>query len=146
VIRPFDSLMLRVLLGPLTACLQLFAVYVVLHGHYSPGGGFQGGVLLGAAMVLPMLVYGRRRGFLILSERGAAVLAVAGVFIFAAIGLYSLVMGRPFLDYSALPVPWVETPQRRSLGILGIEIGVAIAVAGVVVSIFYSLASEDEEA
>jgi hypothetical protein len=46
MIRPFDSLMLRTLLGPLVAAMQLFAVYVLVHGHYSPGGGFQAGILL----------------------------------------------------------------------------------------------------
>ena len=32
--------------------IQIFALYVVAHGHHSPGGGFQGGVVLGAAVIL----------------------------------------------------------------------------------------------
>ena len=32
--------------------IQLFALYVVAHGHHSPGGGFQGGVIYGAAIIL----------------------------------------------------------------------------------------------
>ena len=32
--------------------IQIFALYVIAHGHHSPGGGFQGGVILGAALIL----------------------------------------------------------------------------------------------
>ena len=32
--------------------IMLFALYVIFHGHYSPGGGFQGGTMLAAAVLL----------------------------------------------------------------------------------------------
>ena len=32
--------------------IMLFALYVIFHGHYSPGGGFQGGTLLAASIIL----------------------------------------------------------------------------------------------
>ena len=32
--------------------LQIFAFYVLAHGHVSPGGGFQGGVVMGASFIL----------------------------------------------------------------------------------------------
>ena len=32
--------------------IQIFAFYVLAHGHVSPGGGFQGGVLMGASFIL----------------------------------------------------------------------------------------------
>ena len=31
--------------------IQLFGLYVIAHGHLSPGGGFQGGVVLGAGIL-----------------------------------------------------------------------------------------------
>ena len=31
---------------------MIFALYVIAHGHHSPGGGFQGGVILGASVIL----------------------------------------------------------------------------------------------
>ena len=37
--------------------MQLFGLYVIVHGHYSPGGGFQGGVALGASFILLALAY-----------------------------------------------------------------------------------------
>lgn len=39
--------------------IQVFAVYVMLFGHISPGGGFSGGSILGASFILYRYVYGR---------------------------------------------------------------------------------------
>ncbi len=32
--------------------IQVFGIYVVLYGHLSPGGGFAGGSILGASMII----------------------------------------------------------------------------------------------
>lgn len=140
--RPFDSVIIRTLLGPLVAAIQLFSLYVVVHGHYSPGGGFQGGALLAAALILPMLVYGRelpnRAGFVVVGFRGATAMSAIGVLIFVGVGLYPLLAGHPMFDYAALPLPTDEA-TRRSMGILVIEFGVTLGVAGAVAAIFHVL-------
>lgn len=38
--------------------IVLFSVYVLLNGHASPGGGFSGGTILGAALILYAVVFG----------------------------------------------------------------------------------------
>ena len=63
---------------------------------------------------------------------------------FAGVGLISLFAGGYFLDYAALPFPGTDSAMRRSYGILGIEIGVFLAVSALLVSIFYSLAVIEE--
>lgn len=136
--------MLRVLLAPLLAVLHLFGVYVLIHGHYGPGGGFVAGILVAAAMILPRLV-GWDPKRLSVSPRGAAVTAVAGILLFAALGAASIVLGQPFLDYAALPLG-STVPARRSMGILLIEIGVALAVAGSMLALFYALTAKLGEA
>jgi multicomponent Na+:H+ antiporter subunit B len=138
MIRSFDSLMLRTLLAPLLAAMQLFAVYVLLHGHYSPGGGFVAGVLFAASMILPRLAFGEREGRLSLRPRSAAIMAIIGIVIFAGIGVAPMFIGAPMLDYGVLPLA-AETAYRRSMGILLIEVGVTLAVAGAMLSIFYAL-------
>lgn len=138
MIKPFDSLMLRTLLAPLLAALQLFAVYVLLHGHYSPGGGFVAGVLLAASMILPRLTLGNPTGRLSLSPRSAALMAVSGIVLFAGIGIAPMLVNAPMLDYSVLPLA-EKAAYRRSMGILLIEVGVMLAVAGAMLSIFYAL-------
>lgn len=142
--RPFESVMLRVMLAPLLGVLHLFGVYVLIHGHYGPGGGFVAGILVAAAMILPRLVgWGPDR--LSLSARGAALMAVAGMLLFAALGAASLLVGQPLLDYAALPLGGTA-PARRSMGILLIEVGVALAVAGAMLALFYALAGHAGEA
>jgi len=131
--------MLRTLMTPLVLITQFFAVYVVVHGHYSPGGGFQGGVLLAASFILPQLLSNLPRRYPYPNERGAIFMAIAGVSIFALFAVFPLPMGLPMLDYSALPLGAVAPADRRSLGILGIEVGVMLAVAGSMLSIYYAL-------
>ncbi|HSF20146.1 MAG TPA: hydrogen gas-evolving membrane-bound hydrogenase subunit E [Vicinamibacteria bacterium] len=123
--------------------LVLFAVYVVVHGHTSPGGGFQGGTILAAALILLRLVRGSAEGVGI-SLKGMLVIASAGVGLYASIGLVSLVFGRNFLDYAGLPIPY-EGGHLRELGSLGIEVGVFLGVTAVLVLIFDALTTGAEE-
>jgi multicomponent Na+:H+ antiporter subunit B len=141
-----DSVIVRTLMPLLVSSLQLFSVYVVMHGHYSPGGGFQAGVLLAASFILPMLMDKPPRRYLMPRQRSAVILAAVGVFVFALFALVPLPAGRPMLDYASLPMGESFLPaDRRSLGILGIEIGVMLAVAGAVVSIFHTLRREIDQ-
>lgn len=141
MIRHFHSLILRNLLGPLIAALQVFMLYVVVHGHYSPGGAFQGGTLLACSLLLPLLS-GKTEGFLVINPRTAVAMAALGVLIFTGAGIVSMFMGHAFLDYSGLPLGSMESAARQSLGILVVEVGVTLAVAGSLVSIYYSLDRE----
>jgi multicomponent Na+:H+ antiporter subunit B len=111
---------------------------VLLHGHYSPGGGFVAGILFAASMILPRLTSGAPGGRLSLSPRGAAVMAAIGILFFAAIAVAPMFVGQAPLDYAVLPIG-AEPALRRSMGILLIEVGVTLAVAGAMLSIFYAL-------
>ncbi|GIX46779.1 MAG: hypothetical protein KatS3mg131_0990 [Candidatus Tectimicrobiota bacterium] len=142
---PFGSPVLDAACRLLVPFLLLFALYVLVHGHDSPGGGFQSGTLLAGAVILVRLVRGHPGGWG-LERRAALGLACGGVGLYAAIGLASLVFGGHYLDYSALPLP-LAAASRRALGILGIEVGVTLGVTGVLVLIFDALVAwEGEEA
>lgn len=120
--------------------ITLFALYVVLHGHQSPGGGFQGGAILAGAMILSRLIRGRgAKSWLDL--RRAVTLACVGALLYAGIGLFSLVASRNFLDYSALPLPF-HGGRLRELGSLGVEIAVFLVVTAALVMIFDVLTAE----
>ena len=43
MIRREDSVIVHVVTRVMVPLIQIFALYVIFHGHYSPGGGFQGG-------------------------------------------------------------------------------------------------------
>ena len=140
---PFGSAVLDAACRILVPFVLLFAVYVVAHGHDSPGGGFQGGTILAAAVILIRLVHGQD-AIWGLTRIGALRLACGGVGVFAGIGFLSLLFAGNYLDYGVLPLP-LETVKVRFVGTLGIEIGVAMAVTGVLVLIFDALTAWGEE-
>jgi len=122
--------------------IQLFALYVIAHGHHSPGGGFQGGVIFGAAIILFAVSNNLRRTLRRMSERTSALLGSLGVMIYLCTGMLCMLLGADFLDYSALaPLLGVDPVSARSHGILIVEIGVGIAVTAVMVWIYYNLSS-----
>ena len=122
----------------LTPLVQLFALYVLAYGHYGPGGGFQAGVILAASYILMALALGEQVLARRVNERVCLAIAAAGVFLYVTTGLVGF-GGAAFLDYSALPLP-VSPARARYVGILLIEIGVAIAVAATMIVLFCRLA------
>lgn len=134
MIQKQQSIIIQTLSRLLIPFIQLFALYVIMHGHSSPGGGFQGGVILAASFILLSIAYGVdeiKRRFPI---KTLTIMTSAGVFIYGAVGIVCLALGANFLDYGILPVV-----EPRGMGMLGIEIGVGITVMAVMVSIFHDL-------
>jgi multicomponent Na+:H+ antiporter subunit B len=122
--------------------IQIFALYVIAHGHYSPGGGFQGGVIMGASLVLFAIAFNLRAAIRRMSERVIMLLAALGVGIYAGVGILCMLLEKNYLDYSALATFFAFDPvNARSHGILMVEIGVGIVVMAVMVLLYYILAS-----
>jgi len=127
----------------LTPFIATYALYVVMHGHHSPGGGFQGGVMLGASFIILAIGFDLKTAMGRLSERAVMLMAGSGVLIYAGIGFAAMLLGGNFLDYSALSrvLPATDRILARSHGMLGIEIGVAVAVMAIMMVIYGNLAS-----
>jgi multicomponent Na+:H+ antiporter subunit B len=68
--------------GWLKGFIFLFGVYLVLHSHATPGGGFAGGIIIACAFILFTLAEGQHAGTKLLSKRLAMNLASAGALIF----------------------------------------------------------------
>jgi multicomponent Na+:H+ antiporter subunit B len=145
VISKHGDIIIETLSRLLTPFIQAFGLYVLCLGHYSPGGGFQGGVLVAASFILLVIAYDIKEAKSRLTEKLNIVLNSTGVFVYAGIGLLCLILGGNFLDYSVLSkILPVGPEEARSLGILGVEIGVEITVAACLFSIFLDLASRGE--
>ncbi len=139
MIFEYRSVIVATICRILVPFLQLYALYVILHGHSSPGGGFQGGVIFGASFILLCISLGREEVGRRLTERSRELLASMGVLIYSGIGLACVIFGGNYLDYSALAFLSTTPAKARYLGMLGIEIGVGITVMAMMVSIFVSL-------
>ena len=138
---PYD-LIIRTTCRMIIPFIQVFALYVIAHGHHSPGGGFQGGVILGASFVLFAIGFNLRSAIRQMSEKITAFMCALGVFIYAGTGILCMLFKSNFLDYSALAALLGTDPvTARSHGILIVEIGVGIAVMAVMIMLYYNLAS-----
>ena len=80
------------------AFIILFGFYIVLYGHLTPGGGFTGGVILAAGVVLVVLAFGKdfslRFSF---TERAASFCDSAGALGFLLVALLGYTVGTFFL-------------------------------------------------
>ena len=147
MIHAHDSAIVRTTSRLLIPLIQLFALYVLFFGQYGPGGGFVGGVMLGASLILGILVFGPEAAPCLLAKKlihGDGI----GLMIFAGVGGLCLIGGGEFLNYSNLEIPWVDTDSRRRyLGILVTQIGVAvdIAVTALLIVFSLSLTNDSEE-
>ena len=138
---PYD-LIVRTTCRMIIPFIQLFALYVIAHGHHSPGGGFQGGVVLGASFVLFAVGFNLRQALRQISEKTTILFCALGAMIYAGTGVLCMAFQSNFLDYSALAAMLKTDPvTARSHGILIIEIGVGIAVMATMVLLYQNLAS-----
>lgn len=130
-----------VLLGSrlLSPYIMVFGWYVIIHGHYSPGGGFQGGALLAASILLIRVAGGKQIAKLQIQEFATTPLAIIGVLIYFLTGLVAMFTGGYFLDYGQLPIPGMDPAYLRYTGILIIEIGIGLAVMAILVMIYDNL-------
>ena len=140
-----ESLIIQTAVRLLVPFIQVFGLYVIVHGHYSPGGGFQGGVIIGASFVLLALAYDLQFSLRHMSERVNIILGNAGALIFVGTGVLAALFGGLFLDYAALDVLIPLGPiEWRSFGIFIVEVGVGLAVMSIMASLFWDLSSGGE--
>ncbi len=126
-------IILRILSKLLIPFIMLFALYVQFHGDFGPGGGFQAGVIFGAAFILYALLFGLDELERVVPPRLLEILMAGGVLLYGAVGVATMILGHNFLGYNAL----AHGTHGQHYGILLIELGVGITVAAVMVSLFF---------
>lgn len=114
--------------------IAAFALFVMLKGHELPGGGFQGGVVLGAMLILLALFSDRTDG------TGDALAPpglrnwtrAAGPLVFGAFALTGVVGSGWMFSLPAHPA-W------REMVMIGLELGIGIGSAAVLIGLFHAL-------
>ena len=114
--------------------LAVYAVYVLIHGEVSLGGGFQAGALLGCAYLLDRITPDTDMGLTRMKSSSMMITASAGVFLYLLTGILCMAGGGSFLEYDKLPLP-LEGSELHSAGIFMIELGVTLCVAAVLAKI-----------
>jgi multicomponent Na+:H+ antiporter subunit B len=120
--------------------LLVVGLYIVMHGHLTPGGGFQGGVVLAAAFFLPLLA---RPGETLSHPWLSLVEGLAGT-AFIVVGLIALFQGHGFLAPMFDKGTLGELVSSGSLPVLYLAVG--LKVGSELASLLSRLASDDEVA
>jgi len=132
VVDAIHSDMLRVL-GPLLVGVTLLVgLWLVAFGFVTPGGGFQGGVVVAGALLLVYLTTSYRAWRKLTREVFLDPLEASGVGSFAILGLATLIAGAPFLHNFLGPGTTGTLISGGSLPFLNLATTIEVAAANIV--------------
>ncbi|WP_163536880.1 Na(+)/H(+) antiporter subunit B [Gracilibacillus sp. YIM 98692] len=136
-----NDLILRTMTVLIAFILFGFSVYLFLAGHNAPGGGFIGGLMTSAAILLMYMAYGYEAVNKVLPINYRSLISI-GLLVAVLTGVGSFVFGQPFLsqtfDYFYLPI----LGKTELATALLFDVGVYLTVIGVTLTIILSI-SED---
>jgi multicomponent Na+:H+ antiporter subunit B len=76
--------------------ILLYGIYVVLHGHLTPGGGFAGGVVVALSLAHVTLAFGKRTALRLAPDSGVKAVECLGALLFLGLALLGLAAGAAF--------------------------------------------------
>jgi multicomponent Na+:H+ antiporter subunit B len=130
-ISPVVAFVIR-LLAPFIAA---FGAWVILKGHVSPGGGFQGGVILGALLVLLSVVLGRDVRRPLIAPPLAAWLQAAAPLAFGLVAVVGLAMSGWLLGYPQ----GAEFARTRVLMMLVLDLGIGVGGGAIILGLYLAM-------
>lgn len=140
-----NDLILKTVTKWLLPFIQLYGVYVVFHGHVSPGGGFSGGAILGASIILYTIVFGLDKGEKKLPHQISTLIESGGVAWYMIIGLIGLAVTGSYLANQSAGFYLGEAGALISAGMIPIiTLGVGLKVASTMITLFNSIVKEKQ--
>lgn len=127
-----------------TALIFMYGIYIITHGHLTPGGGFAGGALLAGAFILLVLAHGSELMKLKQKEEGSSVTESLAILAFLLLATLAFFLGTHIFFNNYLPLGRVG--DLVSAGIIPVyNIVVGIEVGAALFTIFLALAIYKEE-
>lgn len=122
----------------------LYGIYVIIHGHLTPGGGFAGGVILAGSFILVILAYGSDFIRLVDQESGTTIIENLAILVAIFIAVTGLFVGTKVFFLNWLPKGTIgELLSAGTLPLYNIFIGIEVAAS--ILSIFLALIIFKEE-
>ena len=122
----------------------LYGIYIIAHGHLSPGGGFAGGALIAGAFILLILAFGNDMLKLKQEEAGSSVTENAAILMVLILALLGFLFGaKVFFSNYLLKGTVGELISAGVIPLYNIFIGVEVAAA--IITIFLALVIFKEE-
>ena len=130
------SLIVKTITRLTVGLILLYGIYIVSHGHVSPGGGFAGGVIIALSFIHIMLAYGKEVAFRKLSKAAASLFESLGAILFLGIALLGFTGGYFFLNFISKGEPF----KLFSAGIIPLcNIAICLKVGAGLFGIFVAL-------
>lgn len=124
--------------------IQIYGLYVIFHGHVSPGGSFAGGIVVGLAFIAFVTIYGMERGRAMLPEKVTTLAESYGTLWYGIMGLVGIFKGAPFLANKLAGVDLGALGALSSGGLISfIGLGVGIRVASTMITLFFAMREEE---
>ncbi len=141
------SLIVRVVVQKAMPFILMYGLYIILHGEVSSGGGFQGGVVIGAAYILYTIVFNLKEGQNQAPPGYITLGNSIGPLLFVLAGLWGILAGYTFLANKVVGIlPHGELGTIfGSLSLLLINLGIGLAVSSIVVGFFFAFLDSDPE-
>ena len=131
------SLIVKTITRLTVGLILLYGIYIVVHGHISPGGGFAGGVIMALSFVHLMLAYGKDVALKKISLGVTSFFDSFGAVMFLGIALLGYTGGYFFLNFLAKGQPF----HLFSAGIIPLcNIAISFKVGAGLFAIFAALA------
>lgn len=122
----------------------LYGIYIIVHGHLTPGGGFAGGVVIAGSFILLILAFGSDFLNLVKEESGSTLYENLAILVVLFLAVSGLLFGTRVFFLNWLPKGTVG--QLVSAGMLPLyNIFVGIEVAASILTIFLALIIFKEE-
>jgi multicomponent Na+:H+ antiporter subunit B len=138
-----DSIILRTVARGIIPFVQIYGIYVVFHGHLSPGGGFAGGTIIAASFILYALSYGLKSSKDVFPYSLTSKIEGITMLWYVLIGLLALFLGCNFLTNKEAGVPLGRPGALISGGlILLLNIALGFKVCSTMFILFSSFAEE----
>ena len=131
------SEVVRIFTKKLFPFMLLYGCYLISHGHLSPGGGLQGGVILGSAIILFGLVEGVSSAQRRFKEELLSAAKNIGMLVFVSLGFGGMVLGGSFLS-DFMPRGEIGTVPSAGL-ILYLNLTIGFMVGTGIAVVFYRL-------
>ncbi len=122
------SIILKSLIPFIFVLINVFSLYLLLRGHNLPGGGFIAGLASGISVILLLMIY-QTEQIISITRLNAARAPSLGLLLMTVVSSFPLMIGKPLLSHHLFGL---KTP-------LLFDIGVYLAVLGVVIKIFFSM-------
>ena len=130
------SLIVKTITRLTVGLILLYGIYIVSHGHVSPGGGFAGGIIIALSFIHLMLAYGKEVAFKKLSKAAASFFENAGALLFLSLALLGFTGGYFFLNFISKGEPF----KLFSAGIIPLcNIAISLKVGAGLFAIFVAL-------